>query len=202
MEIEYTDINEIRPYHRNPRTHNQTIEELQKSITQYGFTNPILLDQDKQIIAGHGRYKAALKLQGELKQTIEQTPNPEKQKNLEKIHKGQIPTIQLKNLSKKQAKELRIADNRIHELTNWKPEDLKYELRELDTIPGFTQQEIDAILENQTEYEEYTTEDINHMTQELNEHHTKKAENRQKEKITIPCPHCGKNINLNRKELL
>ena len=91
MQIEDKGLKDIKENKNNPREHsNIQIEQLMSSIKEFGFTNPILLDNKAQIIAGHGRYKAAKKLGFKT-----------------------VPTITLKNLTETQVKALTIADNKI-----------------------------------------------------------------------------------------
>ena len=60
MNIEYTPVNELRPYAGNARTHSRKqIRQIAKSIERFGFCNPVLIDDSKQIVAGHGRVEAA-----------------------------------------------------------------------------------------------------------------------------------------------
>jgi len=60
MNIEYTPVRELRPHPNNARTHSRKqIRQIAKSIEKFGFCNPVLIDNDKQIIAGHGRVEAA-----------------------------------------------------------------------------------------------------------------------------------------------
>ena len=60
MNIEYMHVDELRPYAGNARTHSRKqIRQIAKSIERFGFCNPVLIDDTKQIIAGHGRVEAA-----------------------------------------------------------------------------------------------------------------------------------------------
>jgi ParB-like chromosome segregation protein Spo0J len=60
MKIEYSLVRDLRPYPNNARTHsNRQIRQIANSIKKYGFCNPVLIDDAKQIIAGHGRVEAA-----------------------------------------------------------------------------------------------------------------------------------------------
>ena len=71
MQIEQTPVRELRPHPNNARTHSkQQIRQIAKSIKQFGFCNPVLVDDTKQIIAGHGRVEAA-KLLAKPKKPIE-----------------------------------------------------------------------------------------------------------------------------------
>ena len=62
IEIEYIPISEVIPYSKNPRKNDQAVDIVAKSIQSYGFKNPIILDKNNIIIAGHTRLKAAQKL--------------------------------------------------------------------------------------------------------------------------------------------
>lgn len=88
MEVQSIDITQIRPYSRNPRKNDKSIKLLQKSIQQYGFTQPITVDSEMTILTGHSRYFAA--------------------RALGITH---IPTIIITNLTPNQAAQFRIADN-------------------------------------------------------------------------------------------
>ena len=60
MKIDYMRVCELRPYPNNARTHSKKqIRQIANSIAKFGFCNPVLIDDDKQIIAGHGRVEAA-----------------------------------------------------------------------------------------------------------------------------------------------
>src|SRR5438874_13832744 len=60
MKIEFTLVNDLRPYPNNARTHSKKqIQQIANSIAKFGFCNPVLIDDAQQIIAGHGRVEAA-----------------------------------------------------------------------------------------------------------------------------------------------
>ena len=113
---------------KNPRKNDHVVDRIAASITEFGFTNPILIDKHKEIIAGHTRLKAAIKLG--LKE---------------------VPTIALENLTPAQAKAYMIADNKLNELAEWDKDVLKELLHELpptintETL-GFSQEELDRLL--------------------------------------------------------
>lgn len=100
-------IGEIKPYWRNARKNDKTVRALASSIMRYGFNVPIILDSNKIIIAGHARYKACLSL----------------------AYK-EIPCI-ISNMSEADAKEYRIADNKVAELTQWDKAQLEQEVKEI-----------------------------------------------------------------------
>jgi ParB-like chromosome segregation protein Spo0J len=103
---------ELKPSDRNARTHSKKqIHQIAESIKQVGFVNPILIDADDEIVAGHGRFAAA-KLLG-----------------LESA-----PTIRLNHLSADEIRAYRLADNRLAELAGWDEDLLKLELGHLVEI--------------------------------------------------------------------
>ena len=96
MEIVELDVNSVIPYERNPRYNEQAVASLAQCIKLFGWTSPILLDENNVIICGHTRLKAALQL------------------GMKKV-----PCIIAKGLTPEQVMAHRIADNRLAELTAW-----------------------------------------------------------------------------------
>lgn len=109
MKIEEKLLTEIKPYVFNPRKNKRGIDMVKKSIEKYGFKVPIIVDKNNEIVAGHTRYQAAKLLK------------------LEKV-----PCVVADNLTDKQIKEFRIAENRTHELSIWDTEMLSLEMKDLD----------------------------------------------------------------------
>jgi DNA modification methylase len=135
MKIEYTLVNELRPYPNNARTHSKKqIRQIANSIKTFGFCNPVLIDDAKQIIAGHGRVEAA-KLLGI----------------------DAVPTCRLSHLSEADKRAYILADNKLAEKAGWDKELLAIELQgliDLDVeieLTGFEMPEIDLILEDARE---------------------------------------------------
>jgi DNA modification methylase len=131
LSIIYRKISELKPYPRNARTHSRKqINQIAASITGFGFTNPVLVDEDGQIIAGHGRVQAA-KLLGF----------------------AEVPTVQIAHLSATQKRAYILADNRLAEKAGWDKEILAVELQGLlndgfeVVLTGFEVPEIDVILD-------------------------------------------------------
>ena|SRR5205807_500530 len=62
MHVELRPLASIRPYERNPRVNDQAVDAVAASIREFGFRQPIVVDEDGVIVVGHTRYKAALKL--------------------------------------------------------------------------------------------------------------------------------------------
>ena len=125
MKIEYTPVRELRPHPNNARTHSKKqIRQIAKSIH---FCNPVLVDDAKQIIAGHGRVEAAKLLSIDA-----------------------VPTVRLSHLSEADKRAYVLADNKLAEKAGWDRELLAIELQgliELDVdieLTGFEMAEIDA----------------------------------------------------------
>jgi DNA modification methylase len=125
----------LRPRLTNPRTHSEKqIRQIADSIRQFGFTNPILVDRDNGIVAGHGRVEAAKRLKRE-----------------------SVPTIRLEDMTEAEIRAYVIADNRLAENAGWDRDLLAIELQylcELDldfdvTITGFEMPEIDVLFGEQ-----------------------------------------------------
>jgi DNA modification methylase len=126
---------DLIPYARNTRTHSEEqVNQIVSSIKEFGFTNPVLVDQDNMIIAGHGRVMAA-----------------------NKIKLDKVPTICLKHLTEAQKKAYIIADNRLALNAGWDEDMLKVELEELNDLEfdisllGFEDNEIESLLSEPTE---------------------------------------------------
>ena len=113
MNIEHLPIAALIPYARNARTHSDAqVSQIAGSIREFGFTNPVLIGADNDIIAGHGRVMAAQKL--ELKE---------------------VPCIRLGHLTDTQRKAYILADNRLAEVGGgWDEEILKLELADLGDL--------------------------------------------------------------------
>ena len=108
--IEYLPIGSLIPYARNSRTHSDSqVAQIAASIKEFGFTNPVLIDKDEGIIAGHGRVLAARKL------------------NIDSI-----PCVRLSHLTDIQKRAYVIADNKLALNSGWDEEMLRLELAELD----------------------------------------------------------------------
>lgn len=128
-QVEYIATEKLIPYANNARTHDDSqVTQIASSIKEFGFNNPILIDDDNGIIAGHGRLMAAKKLG-----LIE------------------VPTIKLSHLTEAQRKAYILADNRIALNSGWDTELLSLELKDLDseidlTLLGFDAKELSALL--------------------------------------------------------
>lgn len=109
MQIIERKISELKPYANNPRLNDAAVDAVAASIKEFGFKNPIIVDSDGEIIAGHTRLKAAQKL---------------KMKT--------VPVIIADDLTPEQVKAFRLADNKVGEIAGWDFEKLDLELAEID----------------------------------------------------------------------
>ena len=153
MKVHLTDIEDIKPYNKNPRKiSDKAIDMVATSIKEFGFQQPIVVDMKDVIVVGHTRFQASKKL------------------NLKKV-----PVVR-GDFTDEQAKAYRIADNRINEETGWDYNFLQEELNnllDLDVdlnLTGFTSEELDSMFAK----EEITiadpieiTEDENHLMNDV-----------------------------------
>ena len=125
MKIEMRALSAIKPYENNPRVNDNAVDAVARSIQEFGFRQPIVVDGEGVIICGHTRYKAALLLK--------------------------LPTVPVHvatDLTPEQIKAYRITDNRVAENSRWDDELLPIELKDLEDkgvdlkITGFTEKEL------------------------------------------------------------
>lgn len=129
LEVAYIATTDVIPYVNNARSHSeQQVGQVAASIKEFGFNNPILIDEHNGVIAGHGRLAAAQKLGLEL-----------------------IPTITLAGLTEAQRKAYVIADNKLTENSRWDFDLLSLEIEQLKDLDfdvallGFSEVELDGI---------------------------------------------------------
>ena len=109
LKIEYRPTDQLIPYVNNARKHSdKQISQIAASIKEFGFCNPILVDGENGVIAGHGRLAAA-----------------------QKLGMDKVPCVELKDLTDTQRRAYILADNRLAETSEWDPELLKNELSDL-----------------------------------------------------------------------
>ena len=133
LQIEYRQVKDLLPYARNSRTHSDAqVAQIAASVREFGWTNPVLVDGENGIIAGHGRVLAARKL-----------------------GMDEVPCIELAGLTDTQRRAYIIADNKLALNAGWDDELLAIEFAELadagfdNLLTGFTQDEIDALTPEQ-----------------------------------------------------
>lgn len=127
--IELWPLDRLVPYARNPRTHSpEQVSQIAASIVEFGFVNPILVDTDAGIIAGHGRFQAA------------------KQLGL-----AQVPVVVLDHLTETQKRAYVIADNKLALNAGWDEAALAAEMHALNgeqfdlSLTGFDDAELDRL---------------------------------------------------------
>ena len=132
QQIEQVSTEALIPYARNSRTHSDAqVAQIAASIKEFGFTNPVLIDEDGGIIAGHGRTLAARKL-----------------------GLGEVPCLRLAHLTEAQKKAYIIADNKLALNAGWDDEMLKVEISELKDLDfdlsliGFDADELQKLVED------------------------------------------------------
>jgi DNA modification methylase len=131
LKVELRPTNTLKPAAKNARRHNTAqIEQVAASIRHFGFTNPIIIEADGVIVAGHARYEASRLLE-----------------------LSDVPTIQISHLTSDELRAYRLADNKIALNADWDPEILSEELSELAELElrfeleatGFNTTEIDLL---------------------------------------------------------
>ncbi len=145
--LNYKDVNALKPYERNSKLHDKKqVLQIAESIKKFGFNVPVLIDQDNNIIAGHGRVMASKEL------------------GMEKI-----PTIQISHLTEAQKRAFIITDNKLAANSEWDNKILALELEELVAlnldfdleITGFETNQIDLIISENKDSENDDFPDIN-----------------------------------------
>ena len=138
QKIEYKKIEDIIPYENNPRINDEASKKVAESIEQFGFRNPIILDKDGVIIAGHTRLKAAISLGYK-----------------------EVPVIYASDLSETQAKAFRIADNRVGEFAEWNFDALMEEMDSISDEFSYEDLGFGDLMDMADELEESTSEQDN-----------------------------------------
>lgn len=138
LKITYKPIADLIPYARNSRTHSDAqVAQIAASIKEFGWTNPVLLDGDNGIIAGHGRVMAA-----------------------QKLGETQVPTIELGHMTDTQKRAYIIADNKLALNAGWDEQMLALEIQDLKDVGydlellGFDLNELQSIDDKDDEKDE------------------------------------------------
>tara|TARA_R110000803_G_scaffold14887_5_gene41347 strand:+ start:1981 stop:2529 length:549 start_codon:yes stop_codon:yes gene_type:complete len=181
MKVETISLLHIKPYWRNARKNDETVEQIKQSIEAYGFNQPLVLDKDNVIITGHARYKALMQLGHD-----------------------QAPCITL-DISDKKAKAYRIADNKIGEQTRWNNDELVVELREIGNIEEmqtyFSNVDLSSWLDQSVGFnikpitEDQVTKKRTDLEEKFNHEHTGF------DTIELICPHCMEEYEIKKSEL-
>lgn len=141
-EVQYCSPEELIPYEKNPRDNRLAIDDVVRSIEEYGFTNPILVNEEKVILAGHTRREAAILAGME-----------------------RVPYIVVDGLTEAQQRAYRLADNKLSELALWDEDLLKEELEDLLdvdydlSLTGFSDVDLTDILKDEEDLEDIEPEE-------------------------------------------
>lgn len=141
-EVQYCSPEELIPYEKNPRDNRLAIDDVVRSIEEYGFTNPILVNEEKVILAGHTRREAAILAGME-----------------------RVPYIVVDGLTEAQQRAYRLADNKLSELALWDEDLLKEELEDLLdadydlSLTGFSDVDLTDLLKDEEDLEDIEPEE-------------------------------------------
>ena len=149
MEVASVALSDIKPYEKNPRKNRQSVQKVADSIKEYGWRQPIVVDEDMVILAGHTRHQAAKRLK-----------------------LGQVPVHIAKGLTAAQAKAYRLMDNRSAEDSSWDVDLLSVEVSDLLNnefdlaLTGFSGDELNKLLsmDSAEEAEDDIPEDVEAIT--------------------------------------
>lgn len=181
MKVKEISLLQIKPYWRNARKNDKTVEALKQSIKDYGFNQPLVLDKDNVIITGHARYKALMQLGYD-----------------------KAPCINL-DLDDRKAKAYRIADNKTHELTIWDNDELLVELREIGQLEEmqtyFQNVDLTSWLDQSVGFnikpvtEDQVTKKRTDLEEKFNNEHT------HIDTVDLICPHCMEEFSIKKSDL-
>jgi hypothetical protein len=172
-------VDSLIPYDRNPKTHpDSQINQLVESIKEWGWTVPILIDEDDNVIAGHGRLYAA-----------------------QKLEMDEVPCLIISGLSEAQKKAYVIADNKLGENGDWDMGLYFSELKEISQ-QGFdlsvigTDIDISSLnyqpdLQPMTEYPDIEERDLTNAENKLGDNINRISANTGADSIEVVCPNCA-----------
>ena len=181
MTVQNIKLTQIKPYWRNARKNDKTVEALKQSIKDYGFNQPIVLDRNNVIITGHARFKALMQLGYEF-----------------------APCI-VTDLSEIKAKQYRIADNKTHEMTVWDNDELVVELREIGQFEEmqtyFSNIDLSSWLDDSVGFnvKPVTEDEVTKKRTDLEDRFS--AEATHIDTVELICPHCMEEFEIKKSEL-
>lgn len=181
--VETVPIESIRPYWRNPRKNEAAVPAVKASIERYGFNQPLVVDAKGVIVVGHTRYRALVELGVK-----------------------EVPVVRPK-LTKAQAQEYRIADNKTSELSEWDMDSLIPELRGLNDAVGdmavfFPGEDLGRILADAASggegYRAVTDEQMDKVIERQERGMADLTKPRLEAQIELECPGCGERFFVDR----
>jgi len=174
-------VHELIPYDRNPNVHsNDQITQLANSIREWGFTVPIIIDEDAMVLAGHGRLYAAQRLEMEF-----------------------VPCVVASGWSEEQKKAYVIADNKLAEGSEWDSALYFAELKEIGGagfdlgLIGFDDSidlDFKPNLSPSTSYTDVTADDINKTAGAMSDNMDRLTGDRSARGTEVMCPHCAESF--------
>lgn len=183
MKLRTVPLDEIKPYWRNPRDNSAAVAAVKASITEFGMNQPLVLDKEGVIIAGHTRYRALLELGHD---------------------KAPVVVVDLDPV---QAKAYRIADNKTSELASWDSDKLVSELREIadgvDMEAFFPAGELSKLLSEATvDFSMPTQDEIDKAAGDAASQFDQVQATASSEQVEVICPHCGEKSFIPRDHLM
>lgn len=182
LDVQLLKLDEIEPYWNNPRVNDHAIDQVKQSIQDYGFNQPIVVDKNKVIIAGHTRYAA-----------------------LKKIGEEQTYCV-ISDLPEEKAREYRIADNKTGEMAKWDRNYLMAELREFENPERyFNEAELANLVEDNSGSGNQagpTQANIDKHRDKLEHHHEQLSQKANQRMIEVTCESCGEQFALDRANAL
>ena len=143
LNIVYKPIKELKPYKKNAKKHSkEQVEQIANSIKEFGFTQPVIIDKNNSVVAGHGRILGA-----------------------KKAGLKQVPTVCLEDLTEEQIKAYRLVDNKLNE-SEWDMELLNTELQELWNIGEVDMGQFDFDIDALFSEDEPTEKEVKFKTKE------------------------------------
>lgn len=143
LNIVYKPIKELKPYKKNAKKHSkEQVEQIANSIKEFGFTQPVIIDKNNSVVAGHGRMLGA-----------------------KKAGLKQVPTVCLEDLTEEQIKAYRLVDNKLNE-SEWDSELLNAELQELWDIGEVDMGQFDFDIDALFSEDEPTEKEVKFKTKE------------------------------------
>jgi ParB-like chromosome segregation protein Spo0J len=177
-------MQEIRPYWRNPRKNDRAVEPVKASIQRYGMRQPLVLDGERTIIAGHTRYRA-----------------------LKELGATHAPCVIASDLPPARAQEYRLADNSTGGISEWDMEALIPELRlaaDADVMAQFfPDMDIGKLLEASSGASRVPDEaDVLDAAARARNRFSGESDRAGDDMVDVTCPHCNADFSLSRKELV
>ena len=172
-------VNELIPYERNPRIHPQTqIDQLAGSIREWGWTMPILIDADDNVIAGHGRLYAAQQLGIE-----------------------EVPCVTATDWPEEKKKAYVIADNKLSENGSWDDglffaelrslQDSGFDLSKVGMDSDFAFEDFEPNLAPMTNFTEFTESDVERAANKIDQQFFNASEDVSAQGLEVICPYCS-----------